>query len=323
MVTFTQIPDNYTPTAAEARYAFALEQAGTVDVRITDAADGSLVAAKRFVEVAEAAFDAAPALRRATKVVPGTGGTGVGQAAGRQIMVNVQVFEANGTQPLGAAPTRIFLAAKTPVTPPALLTTMPRERLIARGECDELLLLFEKAGSVTVTAQNRDSLTAQSYPVTTAGLRLFRLDTRDFPEAETLTVDAGPCGTVVYTLIPARHGAVRLAWRSSEGSVEHYTFPVVRTETVAATRRQAYGPEGYLSAGEETRQQLLVSAYEPRAVLDALAELLTTPDVWIAGDEGYTPVDVVTDRTVIRRHGTMCCFEAEIRPKRKTLLPWN
>ena len=58
-------------------------------------------------------------------------------------------------------------------------------------------------------------------------------------------------------------------------------------------------------------------------MLDALAELLTTPDVWIAGDEGYTPVDVVTDQAVIRRHGTMCCFEAEIRPKRKTLLPWN
>lgn len=324
MVTFTQIPEDYTPLGTAAVYAFESDEAVTTDLRITDAADDTLLAVKRFASVTTASFDAAPCLRRAVRVVPATGGTGVYPAAGRRLAVNVQAFAEGGERLLGTAPTRIFLACTSPAEAPALLTTMPAERLIARGECEELLLLFAEAGSVTVTAEDGGSLTAQSYAVATAGPRLFRLDTRDFPGAETLTVDAGACGRVVYPLVPATPGGIRLAWRSSAGSVEHYTFPVVRSATVAAVKRRAYGADGHVAAGAryESRQQL-VSAYERQEVLESLAELLSTPDVWIASGDRYTPADVLTDEAVVRRHGTMSCLELEIRPKHKTLLPWN
>ena len=128
-----------------------------------------------------------------------------------------------------AAPARTFLPGAEAAEAPALLTRMPLNRLIPEGTCDELTLLADSSVTVTVTAQAGDTTTAESYRTEEAGLHLFRLDTPDFPGAETVTVDAGACGTVTYTVIPALEGALRLAWRSSAGSVEHYTFPVVRT----------------------------------------------------------------------------------------------
>lgn len=397
MVTFTRIPEHYTPLGGTATYAFQSDAPQTVDVRITDDTSGALLGAKRFASVTEAVFDAAPMLRRSMRFVPSVGGTGVYPANGRQAMASAELFtDSSDSVAQAFAPTRIFLPCKAAAVP-ALLTTMPAERLIAPGECDELTLLFDRACSVTVTAEgsacrvpvadaavsakNRidgtgndgeyagsaasadgaedggwrsavvdalldtesslagangtvdrngdagaegESLVAQSYPVSTAGLYLFRLDTRDFPQAERIRVDAGSCGTVCYTLIPSPQGSVRLAWRSSAGSIEHYTFPVVRETTVETVRREAHGPDGRTAAGAvQERQHTLVSAYEAPRVLEALAELHATPSLWIAQADGYIPADIVPETLVVRRHGEMRCLEFTLRPTFETRLPWN
>ena len=201
---------------------------------------------------------------------------------------------------------------------------MPLSRLIPEGACDELTLLTDGPCTVTVTALAGDTATAESYHATEPGLHLFRLDLRDFPGAESLTVDAGACGTVTYSVIPARQEAVRLAWCSRAGSVEHYTFPVMQTAIVRSIRQQAYGTDGRTVATAETdRETMLVSAYEGRQVLEALAELTAAPEVWIAGGDVYTPVDIATDEAVIQRHGTLSCLEIAVRPKRKIRTSWN
>lgn len=124
---------------------------------------------------------------------------------------------------------------------------MPLVRLISHGECDELTLFSDEAVTVTVTAQAGTTATAESYRTATGGLHVFRLDTRDFPEAETLAVDAGACGSVAYTVIPAFSGAQRLAWRSSAGGIEHYTFPIEKSESVETTRQRHTEPKGIWS----------------------------------------------------------------------------
>jgi len=325
-MTFTQIPPEYAPLGGELRYTVTTPETATLDLRIADAGNGTLIGAKRFAGVTSASFDAAPYLRRAVAFVPTTGSTGFHMADGRSVAayIEAQTAQAAGTAPSVHSPLRTFLPCRTNVTAPALLTSMPLVRLISHGECDELTLFSDEAVTVTVTAQAGTTATAESYRTATGGLHVFRLDTRDFPEAETLAVDAGTCGSVAYTVIPAFSGARRLAWRSSAGGIEHYTFPIEKSESVETTRQRAYGAEGHLVAQTRTeRRTVLVSAYEPRAALEGLSEVLSSPDVWLAGDDGYTAVDVVTEKSVLHRHGAVTCLEIEIRPKRKTGMPWN
>ena len=324
---FTRIPQQYAPLGGELRYAVSQETAGNIDIRIVDAAAGSaagigaavspggadragtrgpvgdgsaLLGAKRFAAVAEAAFDAAPYLRRRLHFTPATGRTG-----------------------FYPAPARTFLPGDAPGTP-GLRTSMPLVRLIPEDACDELTLLTDGPCIVTVTAEAGDTATAESYRASEAGLHLFRLDMRDFPGAERVTVDAGTCGTVVYSVTPAVQGQVRLAWRSSAGSVEHYTFPIVRTTTVRTERREAEGPQGRVVAAAETdREIVLVSAYETRSMLEPLAELTATAAAWIVTEKRYIPVDIATEEAVVQRRGTLSCLEIAIRPKRKKHAAWN
>lgn len=325
-MTFTQIPPEYAPLSGELRYTVTTQETATLDLRIADAGNGTLIGAKRFAGVTSASFDAAPYLRRTVAFVPTTGSTGFRMADGRTVTayIEAQAAQATGTAPTVHSPLRTFLPCRTNVTAFALLTSMPLVRLISHGESDELTLFSDEAVTVTVTAQSGTTTTAESYRTATGGLHVFRLDTRDFPEAETLTVDAGACGSVAYTVISAPTGARRLAWRSSAGGIEHYTFPVEKSESVETIRQRAYGAEGHLVARTRAeRRTVLVSAYEPRATLEGLSEVLSSPDVWLAEDDGYTAVDVVTEKSVLHRHGAVTCLEIEIRPKRKTGMPWN
>ncbi|MFR3334225.1 MAG: hypothetical protein ACLTSJ_09890 [Alistipes communis] len=130
-------------------------------------------------------------------------------------------------------------------------------------------------------------------------------------------MDAGKCGSVSYGG-PGRFRRPQLAWRSSAGSIEHYTFPIEKSVTTETVKDRAYGTDGHLTAAARTeRRTTLVSAYETRAVLEALSEITASPEVWLAEGGGYTPVDVTTPAAVVHRHAAVNCLEIEIRPSAK------
>ena len=109
-----------------------------------------------------------------------------------------------------------------------------------------------------------------------------------------------------------------------EGLTSVHQAKELRRQVVRSVRQQAYGPDGRTAATAETdRETVLVSAYEGRQVLEALAELTSAPEVWIARDDTYTPVDIASDEAVVQRHGTLSCLEIAVRPKRKTRTSWN
>ena len=224
---FTRIPQQYAPLGGELRYAVSQETAGNIDIRIVDAAAGSaagigaavspggadragtrgpvgdgsaLLGAKRFAAVAEAAFDAAPYLRRRLHFTPATGRTGFYPAEGRTVTAVVEVAGTEGEAAAAIAPARTILPGDAPGTP-GLRTSMPLVRLIPEDACDELTLLTDGPCIVTVTAEAGDTATAESYRASEAGLHLFRLDLREFTGAERLPVDAvgqeGTQGAVV------------------------------------------------------------------------------------------------------------------------------
>lgn len=321
---FSLIPPENSPLGGAIRYEVRHNTAEDIDVQLLDATTGVTLAAKRFASVTSAGFDAAPALRRCLRYAPETGATGFLSAADRHLKVTARALLTNHQDIAETADIRTFLPGTRIPEGSEILTSMPLGRLIPEGACDELTLFSEEKCSLTVSAVSADSVTAENYASPNSGLQVFRLDTRDFPGAETILVDAGACGTVSYTVVPAREEAVRLAWRSREGSIEHYSFPIVESATHHTDKVRAEGADGVVvTAAKSDFRARLVSAYESRGVLEALAGIIDAPEVWIVKEEGYEPVDVTTDEATIHRHGTMSCLEIDIRSTRKNAITWN
>ncbi len=299
MVTFTRIPAQHATLGGSLNYTFASDAPATFLLRMTNARTGRHISTVRFVGVSGATFDVAPILRRTVSFKPAVGDTGLSMASSRYVEVDVALYDAEGTTLLVAASTRTFIAAVPAVVFPSIATTMPAVRLLGYDECEELLLLPDTAQTLRVRGEGTTEIAEREYALEAMQPVILRIDARDFAGAESVTVDGGTCGTVTYHLMPVQAEGVRLAWRSSRGSVEHYTFPVVCERGVVA--------EG--SASRERWR--VVSAYESEAVVGALAEMLSSPQVWVSGRNSYIPVEVTTKSAVVRRAGAMSMLEIE------------
>lgn len=319
---FTQIPNPYAPLGGPLTYAVEADATTDFDVRIIDNTLTELYGAKRFSNVTSAEFDIAPYLRRALRFTPVAGHTGIYGGARRVAPAVVQVTSSVTKQTV-TAPLRYFLPSDEKCTAPALLTSMPLVRLISEGACEELSLLTDGQQEITVGIEYGPHVTTETHVIPSGGLHIFRLNTADFPHANRISVDVGPCGKVSYAIMKPVQGAVRLAWRSRCGSLEHYSFPIELTAGIEATRHEAYGPNGYTARTSCEQRRKLRSALETREVLEALSELVYTPEVWIVEGERYTPVEVVSDRAVFHHYDTMSYIEIIIRPKTQSRLPWN
>lgn len=325
MLTFPHAPTSYyVPAGRPVEFTVASDPAATFDVRILDAAGGEQLGVRRFADTSEAVVDVAPCVARTLRFAPRPGRTGLIDTSGRVRSVRLCAVQAGTTRQLFSHE-RVLYPAAEEKTLPAWLSTLPRARLIARDECDELSWLSADPLRVVVTAYDRSGDTEGcSFQTEGGGLTALRLRAADFPAAERIEVQAGACGTVVYTVIPPLAEGCRVAWRSAEGSVEHYTFPVEVSERVTARRKRVYGPDGYTTTGAETHScRRLRSAFETREVLDALAGILSSPEVWTVEAGKYVPVDVAGEEAFTHRHGTLSCLELEIRPRMKNERIWN
>lgn len=304
---FTQTPSDYAPLCGPLVYAFSDTAPRTFDLTVVDLNLDASVGAKRFCDVSSGTFDAAPYLRRRVSFRPEPGPTGFVVPWDRTVPA---VVETDGIR----TPARNFLPRATAAAAPALLTTVPWQRLVVRGACEEFTLLTDTPVSATVEAFRGGETTATSYTAPRAGLVLFRLDTADFPDADILTVQFDRFSRVVCEITAPFEEGCRLAWRSSAGSLEHYTFPVVKEERVETQRTRLHTePDCAAGVVRSWRLLTLLSAYEPAQMLAALAGILSSPQVWLVAEGRYTPVEVLTDGAGIRRHGTLRNLELQIR----------
>ncbi|MDE5691387.1 MAG: hypothetical protein K2I13_04115 [Alistipes sp.] len=318
MLTFIIQPGPCAAAGQRTEYRIASEPAQTIDIRITDAQTGELLGAKRVADAEEATVDVAPVVRRNIEFDPQPGNvTGFLTSEDRTRTIRVTAATPEAPENETSAAECLFYPANETARPPALLTSMPLQRLLAPGERDELTLLHEGTARATVTATGPGGTTTRNYASATGLLHLFRLCADDFPEAEEIRVDLGAAGTVVYSMTNVPHDACRLAWRSRAGSLEHYTFPTEVSTTVEASKIRVCGPDGYSTAGlAASRLTRLRSACETRAAAEALAEIVVSPEVWRIVGDGYDPQDVVTDTVQLQRQGALNVLEIEIRPRK-------
>lgn len=323
-MTFTATPENFAPLYAPLVYAFADEGAPrTLDVTVTRASTGERIAVKRLQNTSSGEVDIAPLLRSQPTIEPARI-AGFSPANSRMPSIRIEVGD--------AADTKRFLPALRPPGNAVRLGSMPDERIISRGEYDELTLLpgVARAELTADTAAGRVERTLTNFfhasPV------LFRLDTKQWDESVAqaevrfLDADGNTLAAVRYRFVPKIEGSVRAAWLGRGGAIEHYTFPV-RLSVAERQERQELrmggGETQTLGVAFEERTEV-VSAHEPQAVLRSLAELGTARLVWVIDDAGaYIPVTAEPGEAILRRHGAPSALRFTLRPTQKNRSLWS
>ena len=311
-------PSNYASFAASAPFRIkgsAADALTTVDALLEDADTGRVLAARRLKldSAAEAVFDAAPVLRRAMTLQPAAGATGLAAADDCMFNVRLRVGDA-------CTDSVLLLCTRPSFNGFSLLTTMPGRRTLRRGEYDRLLFFAMADFTLRIEAQQADG-TVQTFRHEwngSGGLVALRLRTADFGAGVTaIRVLSGSTSLVEYEVSEPSDEGLRLAWRSSLGTVEHYTFPAVVRRTEVTGNRTVRLADGTCTLSGESHTELtLRSRCEPSATVRALAEAATSPQVWAdGGDAGvYTAVTVATQQVATHTFGEPVSVELTVRP---------
>lgn len=320
-MSFTRIPQTFSSLEYDLTYIYEQSQAKNIDFRVINNVNNQLLGAKRGAATTSVSIDIAPILRSQISFIPRFGTSGFRNLRDRGITVRVEAVETDSGLLVDTAGPRTFLIGDQRDIMFGIRTTMPRERIIPADVSDEISLLSDSDVTFTITAEGPDSAQAQSYSESGAGLHIFYLSPADFPGCETLTLDTGRYGQIRYTVVPASTEFTRIAWQSHIGSVEQYSFPVTRSTSLRTTKQRAEGFDGHLVTRiDSTLEMVFVSALERNEVMEALSDILSSPNVWISRNGGFVPLDVLSDEAVIRQHGILRTLEIVSRPKNK--LQW-
>ena len=320
MLQFTSIPTQFSALDAPLNYTLSGLTDGRVQLNIyTD--EGRLLATKRLIGNGSCTVDLAPIVRRAAAFTPAVASTGFVASADRTLTMRVEAI--SGSERVTSA-ARTILFAWTSVTLPAICSTLPMSRLIAPEACDEVSFVAADPRKITVTAESPTAIVSEEFSSPEQGLQCFRLVAADYPEAEQITLTVEGIGQLHYTVAPPNEGAVTLAWRSSAGSIEHYTFPIVEAIRLLVDKERACGAAGYsLTSVEVEERWQLHSAYETAQMMRALSELLYAEQVWRITAAGYEAVDLLTEECEILRHGVMRKLSVVVRTNQKNSRLWS
>lgn len=316
-MSFYKIPANYAPGFVPQRYVFLNDAAAsTLTARIADARTDRTVAELALRDLWMPQIEVSALLRRMNAAAPfETGATGLYAPATRTMALAVAVGSTRAAD-------RIFLPATRATRAGEPLTSLPAVRLIGRTETDELSVHCRTQCTAELTAVAAGTATQHTYSVTAAGAALFRLDAAEFPEAERFELSVTADGVEShfrYEVAETPAGGRRLAWLNEAGGIDRYTFPLTEELRYEIERRRLLlGEAGHMQSEAVGEQRWrLGSAYEPAAVLDALARLAASPAVWASTAEGWTPVDTVSDSIRLARTGTLQHLTLEIRPRQR------
>ena len=295
-MTFTSIPQNFTPIERGLVFAFntELNEPSSVAVEIVESASEQVVATLHLHEIIQAEVNIAPyitiaAERKPLKCAIST----LAEAPTAAYKVRI----GNEESP------EVFVSVNcNEVEAPGLISMMPTQRRLACNEYDELMLFVGKGASVEVDMASDAGDSLQLEAVSASGMMTLSIAAADFAnDASKVSVmissDGEEIAMLNYDIVAQNEQGVRLAWLSSEGSIERYTFPVARTITLATKRERVRQGEALRTASCRNEAHLeIASRYEPRAVATALHEIVSSPRVWLVG-EGDVEIDVLTETT--------------------------
>lgn len=320
------MPDNFSPAFGEVIYTVENSGGGVFDVEILDSGSGCM-GIKRFAGEGTVDINTAGYVRRGLSPEPlAGGGCGFRMDNGRAVKSSIRI--GNLTSDV-----RIFTAGLRNLPAGRPLTMLPMHRDIARDESDEISFATDGGtyrAEITVKAA-ADYKFAVGGHTAGAGICTFVTD-MEWVMAQVGSAGGDPeaCRSVhvavfsgdaelfrcIYVLRRNPAGAVRLCWLNSLGAVDRFTFPSPVSGGVGAAKERIVSAGGFetVYSGAE-RFSVLNSGYRPENVLNALAEIISSPRVWIAGNGGFERVDVTSDSAIVRSE-ELACLKIRVRENR-------
>lgn len=292
---FCSTPQNFTPIEQGLVFAFTTESdtPSSVVAEIVDCSDESVVATLRLHDVTTAEVDIAPYIAPFVERKPLRSAVSMlCEAPTASYKLRVDGLE--------SADVTVSLN-RSKVVAPAVVTTMSSQRRLAHGESDEVLLFAEEGSCVEVVMESNTGEELRLEKVS-SGAEILTVVATDFGDDTqrvdvVVLCDGSEVASLCYNIVAPSGRGVRLAWLSSEGSVERYTFPMARTVTLNAERERVGQGEIVRTVACRSESRLEVaSRYEPRATIAALSEIVASTKVWLVADEDIE-VDVVTATT--------------------------
>ena len=295
-MTFTSTPQDFTPIEQGVVFAFNtdLEQPTSVEVEIVESASKQVVATLRLHDIIQAEVNIAPyitllAERKPLKCYTST----LTEAPTMAYKVRIGDTE---------SPEVVVSVNCNEVVAPSLISMMPSQRRLPHDESDELLIFAGKGASVEVDMTSDFGDSIQLEAVSASGMMRLVVAAADFAEGSSKVVvsvssDGEEIATLHYDIVTPNEQGVCLAWLSSEGSIERYTFPVARTITLATKRERVGQGEMLRTVSCQNEATLEVaSRYEPCATATALHEIVASPRIWLVGEDDVE-IDVITSST--------------------------
>lgn len=293
MILTTLSPD-FTPRSQALRFGIDTESESPQDVEleVVDATTDTTLARQLLREVTTAELNIAPYTREFTDHKPSQ----VRHSSFKEAPSSLYAIRSEESL---SEPLRITVNRRVQSTP-TLVTSMPHNRTISLGERDELLLLAcpDDHIEAIITGDTGEEITL-GY-TTSTGATILSISTEDFASnIGTLDVEIVCNGekfaTLHYRMVRSGRKAMRVAWISSEGSIERYTFPVTAQRQQKSEKRTVAMAEGQRVVSTTTEQtEVLLSRYEPRLTIEALAEIISATKVWVERYDNCHEVEVLT-----------------------------
>ncbi len=299
---FTTYPNSGESLWNQLIFSYQLSSASDVELTLTNSAANSDSYIKKLYNVDDISVNAAPLFRYSSLPNPTVRSSSIYAATdGYAAVIASCQGESTSKQ--------IFTLCKESVEYGNLMTSMPLERIITEGECDIIRIFTSPNEPVYVEVYAIDS-SSELEPELVAQYRM--LDSHDgvlelvfeCPEVDREQLmmyiyHSQTYNTLSYTITkPYQTGeSIRLAWLSSAGSIEHHTFPIVKSKSLNQDGAFTY---------------TLLSAYAPESYIEAIAEIVSAVMVWVVDDNGYRRVEVESDIAPIRDEGSLCYLELKI-----------
>ncbi|MFI3259658.1 MAG: hypothetical protein R3Y16_06135 [Rikenellaceae bacterium] len=310
---FTNYPTSYQSLYSELIYSHETATEGDVTLFISDSTSDEVLGVKKFYTTTTADINIAPIVRAAAYPDPELSQSGF-ITEQSPCLVEVTVSDADQT----ATSSRTFTLSREEESEVGLMSSFDSsDRLIALGEGEWLTLRVdpEKAieaeirqyayGSDRVSASRLYTLAAQSSGVVTFAVVAEWLSQQsgslsdielDYFEV-IFSQDDETIAEVCYSVIDDYEEPTRLAWISSRGSLEHYTFPVVSERVISSERKQSF---------------TLTSAYENYTTRKAIAEIVESPLVWLVSGAEYREVSLASDSVEVEPRRELTVIEVKI-----------